>query len=704
MNFLAPIKTVSLTPGILILLLLTVAGRYDVHAVAELQPEPVAIYLTWQRSPHTTMTVHWITDTRPETSKVSYRKDGEPEWSIVSGNSQRIPYLSEWVNTVEITGLESDRIYKFMVNQGNIHRFRTMPARLDRPVRFIAGGDIYHREDWMNTLNALAASKNPEFILIGGDLAYEDAKPELAGRWLVMLKSFYRHFVTDDGLTIPIVVSIGNHEVAGGFNQTPDKAPGFYSLFSFPGLPGYNHLDFGDYLSLFVLDTQHTNPIEGPQTKWLAASMEERRHVNHKFALYHVPAYPSFRDFDYIYSRFVRTHWVPLFEHFGLDFAFENHDHAFKRTYPITANRPANSGVVYLGDGAWGVSTRKLLPGDHRWYLRKHSDDRHFHHVSITGDRRSVRVYNEQGELIDHFSQRVKPVDPWPLRNEPFRLFDFIGQHGLADNGPIMPELTDHSHPELADETLYHSAGPGTVELPFTVSPESGITFSNKHMGDRYTTGVSIALDTRGSGNIQVEWTASMIESGSLEYGLRLQYRTGWTDTFTDILMDEHPVEYLYTRDSESVNYQITLTVELENQPYAELRWKYYYTGTRERNRDRDGDVIRLSDISITSAITTSTISRPPTRQVPAEVTLEQNYPNPFNPVTVIRYAVPEQSRVTLQVFTSGGIKVATLADGTVPAGYHSVSFDARGMASGVYLYRLQTGDTVITKRMILVK
>ena len=88
----------------------------------------------------------------------------------------------------------------------------------------------------------------------------------------------------------------------------------------------------------------------------------------------------------------------------------------------------------------------------------------------------------------------------------------------------------------------------------------------------------------------------------------------------------------------------------------------------------------------------------------PLDFRLFQNYPNPFNPSTTIRYALPQRSRVTLAVYNTLGQLVATPQDGTEEAGYHTVRFDAAGLASGVYFYRLRAGEYVATKRLLLVR
>ena len=92
--------------------------------------------------------------------------------------------------------------------------------------------------------------------------------------------------------------------------------------------------------------------------------------------------------------------------------------------------------------------------------------------------------------------------------------------------------------------------------------------------------------------------------------------------------------------------------------------------------------------------------------ELPKEIALEQNYPNPFNPSTVIEFALPASETVTLRVFDSMGRTVATLLNQRLhTAGIHTVQFNASGLASGVYLYRLETESSVLmTRRMLLVK
>jgi hypothetical protein len=83
---------------------------------------------------------------------------------------------------------------------------------------------------------------------------------------------------------------------------------------------------------------------------------------------------------------------------------------------------------------------------------------------------------------------------------------------------------------------------------------------------------------------------------------------------------------------------------------------------------------------------------------------LRQNYPNPFNPATTIEFALPEASHVKLSVFNVLGKEVAGIVDAEMGAGVYRVSWDANGVASGVYLFRLIAGDFVQARKMALLK
>ncbi len=88
----------------------------------------------------------------------------------------------------------------------------------------------------------------------------------------------------------------------------------------------------------------------------------------------------------------------------------------------------------------------------------------------------------------------------------------------------------------------------------------------------------------------------------------------------------------------------------------------------------------------------------------PTEFSLSQNYPNPFNPGTSIRYGLPQKSAVHLAVFNTLGQQVVVLVNAEQEAGFHETRFDATGFSSGVYLYRLQVGNFVQTRKLLFLK
>jgi hypothetical protein len=89
---------------------------------------------------------------------------------------------------------------------------------------------------------------------------------------------------------------------------------------------------------------------------------------------------------------------------------------------------------------------------------------------------------------------------------------------------------------------------------------------------------------------------------------------------------------------------------------------------------------------------------------IPSQFILAQNYPNPFNPYTTIRFQVPNSSFVNLKVYDILGNEVATLVNEEKSTGSYEVEFDASGLSSGIYFYKLQAGSFVETKKMILMK
>ena len=215
---------------------------------------------------------------------------------------------------------------------------RSEPAFTSGSLRFIVTGDCYSSS--YATYEAACkqmALENPDFIVFGGDLAYTVG---LTKPLIYLTPSFIRwnRFFRALPKGVPLLVAPGNHDVSG-------KTGMFYTYF--PQLrPTYQYLEWNKLLSLYLLDTGHGYPIQGDQITFLENRLKNSS-APWKLAVYHVPAYPA-RHPNQALSQEVRTHFVPLFNTYHLDIAFEHHSHCYKKTFPL-------KGTYYLGDGCLSV-------------------------------------------------------------------------------------------------------------------------------------------------------------------------------------------------------------------------------------------------------------------------------------------------------------------------------------------------------------
>ena len=154
-------------------------------------------------------------------------------------------------------------------------------------------------------------------------------------------------------------------------------------------------------------------------------------------------------------------------------------------------------------------------------------------------------------------------------------------------------------------------------------------------------------------------------------------------------------------------NNQFTITKNLNTNPIGSS-WPLTIQGTFSANGEQVSGTwnanVAGSPCSGSWGPVGRVVSVDGNREIPPRYALGQNYPNPFNPSTTIRYDLPKHSQMTLTVFNTLGQSVSTLVNGEMEAGYHEVRFDASGLSSGVYFYRLKAGDYVESKRLLLIR
>jgi len=145
---------------------------------------------------------------------------------------------------------------------------------------------------------------------------------------------------------------------------------------------------------------------------------------------------------------------------------------------------------------------------------------------------------------------------------------------------------------------------------------------------------------------------------------------------------------------------------ELKLTPWVLSGGKLYYSLVDERGNSLCGKTMQDADVPIPVKPGDASAAE---QTKPTVFNLEQNYPNPFNPETVIKFSLPQDSKVTLRVYNVLGQVVNTLVDQVFPAGNHSVTWDGKNeqgsdVASGVYFYRLKASSYESIMKMTLLR
>jgi acid phosphatase type 7 len=368
---------------------------------------PLAVWLTWHNNPSSSMVISWITSKDDSQSEVSYGKEGSA-WERKTGISRPFPgHQGFLVHEAEVAPLLPGTPYHFQIEGYPVeHSFLTAPMELKAPLTFVVGGDPHiDRLSLIEKTNREAALCSPLFAVIGGDIAQGSIpKGEKRSRLLIWLQSWYETMRTKEGHLIPLLVTIGNHDVDEGLgHKNVQDALLFSTLFSYPNNQGYEAFCFGNYLALYLLDSGNTHSIEGKQTTWLEDEMKKDQNMLYSMAVYHVPAYPAFHDFHDELSSSIRKSWVPLFDTYHLLLAFENHDHTYKRTFPLKNNAHSEDGVIYVGGGAWGAPPRNPIEASSTPYLARTEKATHFCKVEVNTQNVQVWAITEKGDVIDHF-------------------------------------------------------------------------------------------------------------------------------------------------------------------------------------------------------------------------------------------------------------------------------------------------------------
>jgi hypothetical protein len=357
------------------------------------------------------LTVYYDTSSYASASEYRYRVTPDTYYHTTISH-----FTDRYVHYAYLYDLQPNTTYYFVIGSQDtviddygVRKFKTTYGE-DDGIHFITGGDVGLFPNSQVLLNMTTLSE-PAFLALGGDLAYGNGFPACYGRWDLWLETMVNNLISPNGNIIPVVTSIGNHE-AGGFHKKANSEPFYSAYFVHQPLEGrspfelkrYHAHYLGSHSMFLSLDSGVIEEIGGDQAAWIESQFQLHPERYNTMAMYHAGLYPSLRRPNKTLHVELRANWQPIFDKYNLKVAFENHDHGYKRTYPIRNNLvvPSGEGTIYMGDGALGVESRKpVRDEEHDWYLDEVSGDNHFLEIKLTNSTLTVLATNITNEVFD---------------------------------------------------------------------------------------------------------------------------------------------------------------------------------------------------------------------------------------------------------------------------------------------------------------
>ena len=326
-----------------------------------------------------------------------------------------------------IGGLTPNTTYYIQVYYNNqvqtAARYRTLPDKnYTGSMTIVQGGDVGTNDVSYQALTQISLI-NPDVVLIGGDAAYDNGIKHCYYAW----DGFFRMFEDLNkrvGRLVPFVMSVGNHDIGLNANserkiEFSESGPWLYAWSAQSTKPdpmapdravipdinerrSYSYHLLGKIL-LMNLDSGYISKYDGDQLEFIK-SVSEKYPDHVKMAMYHDPIYSSC-----VYACSGEEHWVPQFDRFRYMAIFENHMHAFKRTFPITNRQFNPNGTVYLGDGSWGVAPGRCQEDNSTGVLEKFENTVNFFWVINVDDKEiKYTAMTTKGEILDSgYSQKI---------------------------------------------------------------------------------------------------------------------------------------------------------------------------------------------------------------------------------------------------------------------------------------------------------
>jgi hypothetical protein len=380
------------------------------------------VYFTLPEDPSRAMIVNFHTAEKPQRGFVEVSLLGFGNVSTVEASWFKFEELREvdrWIFWADVTNLLPGHSYEFKLAYVNTKdevvyaketfKVRTVPATGN--VTFVEGGDMQNDARGIQ-MSKVAASHDPYFVLFGGDLAYANSNLYCYRRWDFFFSNWNEYMKTPSGFSIPLSVTLGNHEAGGDRLRSRtdlkfylDYFPQQLGLQSVPTIerPLYHAHQIADHTLSLMLDSALVEPMTGRQAEWMDQHFQNTTMVN-KLAVYHYPLYPAVTYAHFVAAQDKAT-WLDVFERNNLTIGFENHFHCLKRSKPIRGGKVADDGIVYLGDGAWGIDGTAVFMNPDSWWIEKAVLKPHVYVVTTSKQGVTATAFDNNNQILTSYSK-----------------------------------------------------------------------------------------------------------------------------------------------------------------------------------------------------------------------------------------------------------------------------------------------------------